>query len=647
MKKINDMPNTKIQVVIEAIDKTREAFTGVEEGLKRMNAKMKNAEKSSLAFAGGLTVLAAGVGLLAKQAIDAAAQYEQSHIAFSTMLGSAEEATILLNELADFARRTPFELVGIEASAKQLLAMGIEADNLLPTLKSLGDVSAGLSVPISRLALNFGQVKTQGKLTGRELRDFSIAGVPLISALVDVLNEMGGNTEMVGETSKKAKTEINKFTKSNESAQKRIERLNLTLIKQQNRLKEMTDKGVSVAKKKMDGLTLTLEKQNNRLSEMIDKGKDGTASFKNLKISIESNEKKLKKYKETTDKSSVAFTNLNISITETRSKLLQSGETLTSTGKKLAELGPISKGVSTQINITKEDIADMVSAGEIGFDLVEKAFQRMTEEGGRFENLMEKQSTTLVGMVENLKDAWNLFLREEGKELLEWAKQFVAGVIDIVDNVLPKWIDEIKEIIKFFKEHKEVLIVLISTVVGGLTPAIYGAIVAFATLALSLAPFLIGGAIIGGLVAGMLWLKENWKQVADFFIQTWEGLKIIASETIDPIIDKFGEFLDIINEIKLTFNIIKTAISNFKFPGLLGGFKIPSFQQGGIVPGPVGAPIPAIVHGGEKIIPVGGESGNTFNFNFEGAFIGNPEQFTNKIIDLINRESELKALGGQ
>lgn len=641
------MPNTKIQVVIEAIDKTKRAFNEVEDNLKKMNAKMKNAEKSSLAFAGGLTVLAAGVGLLAKQAIDAAAQYEQSHIAFSTMLGSAEEATILLNELADFARRTPFELVGIEASAKQLLAMGIEADNLLPTLKSLGDVSAGLSVPISRLALNFGQVKTQGKLTGRELRDFSIAGVPLISALVDVLNEMGENTKMVGETSKKAKTEINKFTKSNESAQKRIERLNLTLIKQQNRLKEMTDKGVSVAKNKMDGLTLTLEKQNNRLSEMIDKGKDGTASFKNLKISIESNEKKLKKYKETTDKSSVAFTNLNISITETRSKLLQSGETLTSTGKKLAELGPISKGVSTQINITKEDIADMVSAGEIGFDLVEKAFQRMTEEGGRFENLMEKQSTTLVGMVENLKDAWNLFLREEGKELLEWAKQFVAGVIDIVDNVLPKWIDEIKEIIKFFKEHKEVLIVLISTVVGGLTPAIYGAIVAFATLALSLAPFLIGGAIIGGLVAGMLWLKENWKQVADFFIQTWEGLKIIASETIDPIIDKFGEFLDIINEIKLTFNIIKTAISNFKFPGLLGGFKIPSFQQGGIVPGPVGAPIPAIVHGGEKIIPVGGESGNTFNFNFEGAFIGNPEQFTNKIIDLINRESELKALGGQ
>ncbi len=135
--------------------------------------------------------------------------------------------------------------------------MGIVADNLLHTLKSLGDVSAGLSVPISRLALNFGQVKTQGKLTGRELRDFSIAGVPLISALVDVLNDMGGTTQMVGETSKKVNKEVNKLTKAHESAEKKVSRLNLTL-----------------------------KKQKNRLAEMIEKEKEGTAAFKNLELSI-------------------------------------------------------------------------------------------------------------------------------------------------------------------------------------------------------------------------------------------------------------------------------------------------------------------------------------------------------------------------
>ena len=77
------------------------------------------------------------------------------------MLGSAEASEKLLAELSDFASKTPFELQGIRENAKQLLAMGVSTNELLPTLKSLGDVSAGLSVPLERLAINYGQVMTQ------------------------------------------------------------------------------------------------------------------------------------------------------------------------------------------------------------------------------------------------------------------------------------------------------------------------------------------------------------------------------------------------------------------------------------------------------------------------------------------------------
>jgi hypothetical protein len=44
-------------------------------------------------------------------------------------------------------------------------------------------VSAGLSIPIERLILNYGQVRMQAKLTGKELRDFAVMGVPLVSEL--------------------------------------------------------------------------------------------------------------------------------------------------------------------------------------------------------------------------------------------------------------------------------------------------------------------------------------------------------------------------------------------------------------------------------------------------------------------------------
>lgn len=150
-------------------------------GLKKIGDDLS---RSKLLFAAATASIAA-VGLAS---LKAAGQMEQWRISFTTMLGSAEKAGVLLEMIKEFAKETPFELPDVVKGAKNLLAFGIEGDKLLPTLKSLGDVSAGLGVPMERLILNFGQIKSQAKLTGRELRDFAIAGVPLLSELAKNLN---------------------------------------------------------------------------------------------------------------------------------------------------------------------------------------------------------------------------------------------------------------------------------------------------------------------------------------------------------------------------------------------------------------------------------------------------------------------------
>jgi tape measure domain-containing protein len=137
----------------------------------------------------GMTILFAGASIAIGGFLKVAGDFEQTEIAFETMLGNVEEAQQLLKDLADFATKTPFTLPGVESAARQLLGMGVESDKMIGTLKALGDVSAGLSVPLSRLALNYGQVKTQAKLTGRELRDFAIAGVPLAKVLAEQLGK--------------------------------------------------------------------------------------------------------------------------------------------------------------------------------------------------------------------------------------------------------------------------------------------------------------------------------------------------------------------------------------------------------------------------------------------------------------------------
>lgn len=126
---------------------------------------------------------------LSKTIITLADNLEQAHNAFTTMLGSAEKAEKMLQDLSNFAAKTPFNLPEVRQNAKQLLAMGVSAENIIPTMKALGDVAAGTGANFSRLALNYGQVITQGHLTGRELRDFAVNWVPILDALAESLGK--------------------------------------------------------------------------------------------------------------------------------------------------------------------------------------------------------------------------------------------------------------------------------------------------------------------------------------------------------------------------------------------------------------------------------------------------------------------------
>ena len=75
---------------------------------------------------------------------------------------------------------------------------------------------------------------------------------------------------------------------------------------------------------------------------------------------------------------------------------------------------PLVKELARMYGVTAEEINNMVSAGKIGFPDVEKVLNSMTDEGGQFYNLMEKQSASLTGMISNLEDAWDSMLNDIG-----------------------------------------------------------------------------------------------------------------------------------------------------------------------------------------------------------------------------------------
>lgn len=144
---------------------------GIEEMFKRIGA------------AAGIAFSIGQVKNFVRSVMDMRGQFQQLEIAFNTMLQSEEKASILMSQLVDTAAKTPFDLQGVAQGAKQLLAYGIAADEVNETITRLGDIAAGLSIPLGDLVYLYGTTMTQGRMFTQDLRQFMGRGIPMAEEL--------------------------------------------------------------------------------------------------------------------------------------------------------------------------------------------------------------------------------------------------------------------------------------------------------------------------------------------------------------------------------------------------------------------------------------------------------------------------------
>ena len=116
-------------------------------------------------------------------------EFQQLEISFRTMLGSGEQANELINQLAQTAASTPFDLQGIASSAKNMLAYGFAADQVNDTIVRLGNVAAGLSQPLGDIVYLYGTLKASGRVTNIDIRQFANRGIPIYEELAKVLGK--------------------------------------------------------------------------------------------------------------------------------------------------------------------------------------------------------------------------------------------------------------------------------------------------------------------------------------------------------------------------------------------------------------------------------------------------------------------------
>jgi tape measure domain-containing protein len=130
------------------------------------------------ALAGGAAAMGLGV-----KAVTSAANFEQTKVAFTTLIGDAAKAEQTLAKLRKFSDETPFQFPEVADAARKLIAFGESANTVPATLRRIGDVSAGIQAPIGEIAEIYGKARVQGRLFAEDVNQLTGRGIPIIQEL--------------------------------------------------------------------------------------------------------------------------------------------------------------------------------------------------------------------------------------------------------------------------------------------------------------------------------------------------------------------------------------------------------------------------------------------------------------------------------
>lgn len=172
--------------VLVSLEQMRGEFMRMSQSAQQSGAQMDatfNNLKSTIAGVAGGIASVTMLKELSKQIANVRGEFQQLEVAFTTMLGSADKANQLMQQLTKTAATTPFDLKSVAGGAKQLLAYGMEADKVNDTLIKLGDIAAGVSIPLGDLVYLYGTTMVQGRLYTQDLNQFVGRGIPLLEEL--------------------------------------------------------------------------------------------------------------------------------------------------------------------------------------------------------------------------------------------------------------------------------------------------------------------------------------------------------------------------------------------------------------------------------------------------------------------------------
>lgn len=128
------------------------------------------------AFAGAGMAIGAGVVAAGGYAVKLASDAEKTQVALETMLGSAESAQMVINNMRNVAIQSPFDAQQLIDATKVMVQFGQGANDAMSMVEALSKVAVGDSEKLNLLTRAMAQSASAGRLMGQDLNQMINSG---------------------------------------------------------------------------------------------------------------------------------------------------------------------------------------------------------------------------------------------------------------------------------------------------------------------------------------------------------------------------------------------------------------------------------------------------------------------------------------
>ena len=186
------MPSIKFDTIVETakvVSGFRDIQNAVHQTAKRVEKDGKSIDDVISNIQNSMNIAIGGwsIGKFVNQMMQVRGQFQQTEMAFKTMLQSEEKADALMKQLIRTAAVTPFGVEDVTEGAKQHLAFNVAAEDVNKTLIGLGDVAAGMGLNLKDLVMLYGTTIAKGKMDTMDLYQFLNRGIPIADEIAKVM----------------------------------------------------------------------------------------------------------------------------------------------------------------------------------------------------------------------------------------------------------------------------------------------------------------------------------------------------------------------------------------------------------------------------------------------------------------------------